>query len=141
MGYYTAKEVSEILQLEGDQEMSLRKVRYYSQINLLSPLETVNGKGKFTEKHLEELRAIRTLQKTGERLDDIKGKIQGLELVKLSNISNQRGYLTADRLLESRTVQAHPDVSITLSNNISMDEEKEMVRAILRIIEGQQQGQ
>ncbi|WP_217565476.1 MerR family transcriptional regulator, partial [Micrococcus sp. GbtcB5] len=67
METFTAKQITEILQKEGT-NINLRTVRYYTQIEIVPPLELVGNKRAYTEKHLHYFRAIITLSKTGETL-------------------------------------------------------------------------
>lgn len=127
MKYYKAKELVEIMNSEGDEELSLRKVRYYTQIGVLSPLEDVNGKNKYTEKHLGELRALRTMQKTGEKLEDIGDKIKSLDSNKISDIAVRSSYYTSEHLFNTTSIQINEDVSISFSQKVKQNDIDEVV--------------
>jgi DNA-binding transcriptional MerR regulator len=130
MEYYTAKEIADILAMEGDTEMTLRKVRYYTQIGMLPALPIINNKPKYTAVHLEHLRALRTMQRTGEKLDDIKEKLSDLDEHLVSNIGQQMNYYTSDRLIDSTTVQVNPEISITFNNSIPQSTQDSIVKMI-----------
>ncbi|ERI10306.1 MerR family transcriptional regulator, partial [Aneurinibacillus aneurinilyticus] len=56
MHTYTAKQITDILQSEG-QNINLRTVRYYTQIGMVPPLELVGNKRVYTDHHLYYIRA------------------------------------------------------------------------------------
>ena len=128
--YYTAQELSDILINEQYSEMTVRKIRYYSQIGILSPPELVNGKKKYTEKHLDELRATKTMQKAGAKLGEIRGMIQQFDEQQLSSISEQMNYISKDRLGETFIEYIDEDVSIIFSNAISQTKKEAVISAL-----------
>lgn len=130
MAYYTAKELAEVLQSEGDEEMTLRKVRYYTQIGMLSELEMDENKSKYSAKHLEELRAIRVMQKTGEKLEDIKEKIRGLNMQRLSDLNTHAIYLSADKLLRTTTYTVNKDITLTFSDQVETATKQMVINAV-----------
>lgn len=131
---YTAKEISEILKSEGDEEMTIRKVRYYNQIGILPPMMKLKNKNYFNDEHLNYLRAMRTMQKTGEKLEDIKGKLKGLDVKGLENIGKQMSYISSERLLKTETCYLNDDVSITFSGKIEGDKREKIINKIKELL-------
>jgi DNA-binding transcriptional MerR regulator len=89
---YTAKEITEVLQKEGV-SISLRTVRYYTQIGIIPTLELVGNKRVYTDNHLNYIRAILTLSKTGESLGDIQEKLKQLSPEDIQKIGDQMALL------------------------------------------------
>lgn len=131
--YYTAQELVERLNEEEGMKMTVRKIRYYSQIDMLSPTESVNGKKKYTNKHLEELRAIQSMQKIGAKLEDIKENIRDLDVGSLTDISEKSSYLNSTRIFETEIEIVDNDVSITFNKNTLPEKKSEMIEAMRRI--------
>jgi len=69
---YTAKEVSEILSKEGFYDITPRTVNYYAfEKKMFEPIQT--GKKCFSEREIEKIKSIKTLQEsTNFTLDQIK---------------------------------------------------------------------
>lgn len=131
--YYSAQQLVEILNQEEGNEMTLRKIRYYSQIEVLSPPERVNGKQKYTDKHLEELRAIRTMQETGAKLDEIKETISDLDVKSLSDFSQQFGYINKTRVKETFVEYIDEEISIIFDKNISNEKKKKAIEVMKKV--------
>ncbi len=79
-GRYTAEEAAQVLQAEGDSEISKRTVNYYAfEKGMFEVSET--GKRCFTEADLDKIRAIRLLREhTSLTLEQIKTVIRDRSL-------------------------------------------------------------
>lgn len=132
--YYTAQELVDMLNRDEGEAFTVRKVRYYAQIELLSSPELVNGKKKYTDKHLEELRAIRKLQKTGSTLDDIKTEIRGLGQKELSKVSQNAMYFSQKSILDKNVVSINTDIALLFGNDVEDSLQEEIVRNVRQII-------
>lgn len=130
MNTYTARQLAEILQKEGHDSINLRNIRYYREINVLKDLVEVDGKKYYTDEHLDYLRAIRTLQKTGDSLDTIKNKLADLDASQLRNLGEQMNYYTSDRVIQSVTHQFNEDISITFSHNVSEEAKSQIIKSV-----------
>jgi DNA-binding transcriptional MerR regulator len=134
--YFTAKEIVALLQLEGDSELSIRTVRYYTHYDdMLPPLEMVNNKPKYTQKHVEYIRAIRTMKKTGESLEGIKSTLNSLDYLNVAKIGAQSSYLSSNRLLQTSTHDVNTDVSITFSIDVPVEKQKEAIQMLKSLFE------
>ncbi|RWS39059.1 MerR family transcriptional regulator [Bacillus mycoides] len=136
MDTYTAKQVTEILQKEGA-NINLRTVRYYTQIEIVPPLELVGNKRAYTEKHLHYLRAIITLSKTGETLASIQEKLKGLSLKEIIKIGERMTFYQSDKILEHETHKVNDDVFITLSANVSAELKQQVINSVSQILKGE----
>ena len=132
--YYTAQELVETLNREEGEALTVRKVRYYAQIGVLSSPELVNGKKKYSTKHLEELRAVRRLQKTGSKLEDIKTEIKGLDASSLYKVSENAIYFSEKPILDKNVCEINPDVSVMLSHRTY--EHDDFRDGLIQVIEG-----
>ncbi|MEK4745678.1 MULTISPECIES: MerR family transcriptional regulator [unclassified Bacillus (in: firmicutes)] len=136
MDIYTAKQVTEILQKEGA-NINLRTVRYYTQIEIVPPLELVGNKRAYTEKHLHYFRAIITLSKTGETLASIQEKLKGLSLKEIIKIGERMTFYQSDKILEHETHKVNDDVFITLSANVSAELKQQVINSVSQILKGE----
>ncbi|WCK54092.1 MerR family transcriptional regulator [Aneurinibacillus sp. Ricciae_BoGa-3] len=138
MDTYTAKQITDILQSEG-QDINLRTVRYYTQIGVIPPLELVGHKRVYTDKHIHYFRAVLTLAKTGESLASIQEKLQSLSLEAIEKISQQMPLYQSKRLLENETHKISDDVFITLSPKISAETRGKVINSVSEILKGEKQ--
>ncbi len=76
---YTADEIAETLRKEGDENISLRTVRYYTQERIIPPLKQVGNRLAYTEEHLLAMRAARRLAKSGRKLDEVRDFLENAE--------------------------------------------------------------
>ncbi len=82
-GRYTAEEAAQVLQAEGDSEISKRTVNYYAFEKSMFEVSTT-GKRCFTDEDLDKLRAIRLLREhTRLTLDQIKVAIRDRSLYEI----------------------------------------------------------
>lgn len=132
--HYTAKELVDMLNLEEGEALTVRKVRYYAQMDLLSPPQLVNGKKKYTGKHLEELRAIRNLQQTGSSLEKIKKEITDLDAVTLSRVSENAMYLSEKPILDKNVQELNEDVALLFSQRVTDEMRNDMIHAIQTVL-------
>lgn len=137
METYTAKQVADIIQKE-DPRMNLRTVRYYTQIGMIPSLELSGNKRVYTNKHLQYLRAIITLTRTGETLGVIQEKLKSLSIEEIEKIGNQLHLYQPNRLLENETHQITEDVVITLSPRISAEVKQKVIDSVSMLLRGEQ---
>lgn len=128
--YFTAQELVDTLNVEEGEALTVRKIRYYAQIGLLSAPELVNGKKKYTSKHLEELRAIRKLQKTGNKLEEIKASIQGLDIQTLSRVSENAGYISQKPLVDRNVYDINEDIAFLFSHRVDGTLQKGLIEVV-----------
>ncbi|MDQ8735814.1 MerR family transcriptional regulator [Paenibacillus sp. LHD-38] len=133
MAYYTAKQLSEILQ-EHDEGMNLRTVRYYTQIGLVPPLELVGNKRVYTVSHLDYFRAIRTLSKAGESLQVIQEKLGTMPIEEIRKIGELMPFYQPNN--DHETVKVNDDVLITLSPRISVEIKERVINSVAQILKG-----
>ncbi|MBE2975813.1 MerR family transcriptional regulator [Priestia megaterium] len=137
MQTYTAKQITEILQKEG-QDINLRTIRYYTQIEIVPPLELIGNKRMYTETHLHYFRAVLTLAKTGESLASIQKELKSLSLDDVKKISEQMSLYDSKRLLGNETHKLGEDVFITLSSNVSAETKQKVINSVSQILKGEQ---
>ncbi|MDD9149069.1 MerR family transcriptional regulator [Sporolactobacillus sp. CQH2019] len=130
---YTAKQITELLQREGA-DIHLRTVRYYTQIGMVPPLETVENKRVYTDNHLAHFRAILTLSKTGETLASIRKKLQALSMDEIKKIGKQMTLYQSENLITRETTKINDDAFITLSSNVPEQMKQEIVDSVSRIM-------
>jgi len=135
MDTFTAKQVTEILQKEGA-NINLRTVRYYTQIEIVPPLELVGNKRVYTDNHLHYFRAILTLSKTGETLASIQEKLRQLSLEDIIKIGDRMTFYQSDKILEHETHKVNEDVFITLSSKVSAELKQQVINSVSQIIKG-----
>lgn len=133
MNYYTAKQVSEILQ-QDDPKMNLRTVRYYTQIGMVPPLELIGNKRVYSQRHIHFFRAIITLTRTGESLAFIQEKLKSLPIEEVEKIGQQIHLHDPIRVLENETFTLTEDVAITLSPRISADLKQKVIESVSHIL-------
>lgn len=133
MSYYTAKQIVDVLQNEGI-SMPLRTVRYYTQIGLIPPLDTVEKKRCYSSKHLLYFRAILTLSKTGETLAAIREKLENLSLDEIKKIGNQLSLYQMTTLTAQETTKINDDVFITLSNRVQPDVRHKIIETVTQMM-------
>lgn len=138
MNTYTGKELVELLQGEGDTEISLRTIRHYTSIDLLPKCEVgENNKLIYTEEHLKRLRSIRALKKTGQTLSDIKGKMNSLSLQEFSVAGEQMQTYMTRNIFESTTIPCNEQISITFRNDVNQETKDKVLQAIEDILKGE----
>ncbi|WP_028610854.1 MerR family transcriptional regulator [Paenibacillus harenae] len=137
MDTYTAKQIAELIQNE-DPAMNLRTVRYYTQIGIIPPLELAGNKRVYTNTHVQYLRAIITLSRTGETLAAIQEKLKNLSMEEIEKIGDQLHLFKSDRVLENETHQITGDVIITLSPRISAELKQKVIDSVSMLLRGEQ---
>ncbi|TGA96293.1 MerR family transcriptional regulator [Sporolactobacillus shoreae] len=133
MPNYTAKQITELLQQEGA-DIQLRTIRYYTQIGMVPPLETVGNRRVYTEKHLAYFQAIVTLSRTGETLSSIQNKLQKLPIEEIKKIGRQMPFYQSINLSTRETTKINDDAFITLGSNVNPEVRKKIVNSISRIM-------
>ncbi|MHA6529069.1 MerR family transcriptional regulator [Paenibacillus sp. BAC0078] len=136
MNIYTGKQLAELLQQE-DADMNLRTIRYYTQIGLLPPLELAGNKRVYTDRHLEHLRAIQTLSRSGESLANIQTKLSGLSDEEVANIGGRLRFSQPEHILQNETLVVSEDIMLTVSPRISAELRSEMIETIGRLLRGE----
>jgi DNA-binding transcriptional MerR regulator len=136
MDIFTAKQIAELIQKE-DPTMNLRTVRYYTQIGVIPPLDLVGNKRVYTNAHVQYLRAIITLSRTGETLAAIQEKLKNLSIEEIEKIGDQIQLFKSDRVLENETYQITEDVVITLSPRISAEIKQKVIDSVSKLLKGE----
>lgn len=136
MNIYTGKQLAELLKQE-DADMNLRTVRYYTQIGLLPPLELIGNKRVYTDRHVEHLRAILTLSRSGESLANIQAKLSGLSADEVANIGGRLRFYQPEHILENETLVINEDIMLTVSPRISAGLRAEMIETVNRLLRGE----
>jgi len=125
--------MAEILQNEGYQGVNQRTVRFYIQSDMLPPRELIDGKLVYTDKHLDCLRAIRTMQRTGEKLSDIKASLQNVSSDSLRSINQQQYQYVKElsyNLFETSIEKVNNDISITFSSRVPNELKEQIVQNV-----------
>ena len=137
MKKFTAQDIANLLK-EEDPSMSLRKVRYYTQLSLIPPLELLGNKRVYTEKHLHYIRAVLTLSKLGKSLAAIKEEFQTLSFVDVEGLSNQFTFYNNQEFLQHKTYQVSEDIAVSLSPNVSGELKQQVLYSLSQITKGNQ---
>jgi DNA-binding transcriptional MerR regulator len=140
---FTAQEIVEQLQSEGDTEATLRMVRYYTQIGMVPDLELIGNRRMYTEKHLDFFRAIRTMSKTGKKLAEIQKELQVMEPERIKRIGHQMPNFTPEKLFEAisyeppemEQIELHAEVILQIHSNYDAKKKEKIVAAVKKIIE------
>ncbi|MEK5237822.1 MerR family transcriptional regulator [Paenibacillus sp. FSL L8-0470] len=135
MNTYTGKQLADLLQRE-EPDMNLRTIRYYTQIGLLPPLELFGNKRVYTGRHLEYLRAILTLSKSGESLADIQEKLAELPAEEVAKIGDRLRFYQTEHIFRNETLVINEDVMLTVSPRISAELKSELVETVNRLLKG-----
>lgn len=130
MKTYSARELAEILNSEGDESMTERRIRHYRDIDLLPPLYRIKNKNYFTENHLSYLRAMRTMQRTGESLSNIGETLMHLEIRDWNQIGKRMNYVSSNYVLSTVVEQVNEDISVTFSDRVLVDERDAVLNAV-----------
>ena len=69
--YLSAEEIAEQLRREGDHNVSSRTVHYYAEQRLLPPPEYDGSRPRYTQTHLDAMRRVRALKRSGRTLDQV----------------------------------------------------------------------
>ncbi|RAV23247.1 MerR family transcriptional regulator [Paenibacillus contaminans] len=136
MSGYTAKQIAEIIG-QDDPRMNLRTVRYYTQIGMVPPLETVGNKRVYTDKHIHFFRAIITLTRTGETLASIQEILNPLTIEEVEKIGQRMHLYDSSRVLENETLAITEDVAITISPRISAELKQKVIDSVSRALRGE----
>jgi DNA-binding transcriptional MerR regulator len=134
---FTAQEIVDNLKQEGDIEATLRMVRYYTQIGLVPDLELHGNKRVYTERHLDYFRAIRTMSRTGQKLDDIKRDLQKMDSARIKKIGHQMSNYTSEKLIEKsdmEQIEFNPNIILQISSTFDQDKKGKIVKAIQTIL-------
>ena len=104
---YTAKEVSEILSKEGFYDITPRTVNYYAfEKKMFEPIQT--GKKCFSEREIEKIKSIKTLQEsTNFTLDQIKEIINKYSYDEILSRITPVSYKTLDEFDSGNTGYLH----------------------------------
>ncbi|WP_028983683.1 MerR family transcriptional regulator [Sporolactobacillus terrae] len=133
MKTFTAKQMTEQLQHEGA-DLQLRTIRYYTQIGIIPPLETVGKRRVYTEIHLAYFRAIVTLSNTGETLASIQEQLKKMSLDQIKKIGNQMTLYQSQTLINHETTKINDDAFITLSSRINDEVKQKIVDSVSKIM-------
>lgn len=136
MSAYTAKQLTELLQPEHP-DLQLRTVRYYTQIGLLPPLELAGNKRVYTDLHIQYLRAILTLSRSGESLASIQQTLSGLSAGEIRKIGDHSLLYEANRLIQNETIAIGEDVILSISPRIPEELKTKMIDTVSRMLKGE----
>ncbi|MFT8316719.1 MAG: MerR family transcriptional regulator [Sporolactobacillus sp.] len=131
--YYTAKQLTDKLVAEGA-AINLRTVRYYTQIDLIPPLEMVGKKRVYSDLHYDYLRAIVTLSKMGDTLASIKERLKNLSPDELKKIADPMQLYCSENLTTRETTKINADAFITLSTNVNPSVRQKIVDSVSKIM-------
>lgn len=130
---YTAKQLADLLHDE-DAQMNLRTVRYYTQIGMLPPLELVGNKRVYTDRHLQYIRAILTLSKSGETLADIQQKLAALSQEEIAKIGEHLRLYQSAQLIQNETHVIADDVILSIGPSISVEMRTKVIETVARLL-------
>jgi DNA-binding transcriptional MerR regulator len=133
LAYFTAKQIVDQLSAEG-MKINLRTVRYYTQIDIIPRLITAGKKRVYTDLHLDYLRAILTLSRSGETLAAIRDMLGTLSQAEIQKIGNQMDLYQAENILNRETTKINEDVLITLNTEIAASTKQKIVDAVSQIM-------
>lgn len=133
MSTYTAKDLVDLLQLE-EVEINLRTVRYYTQLGLLPPLLVDGNRRVYTTQHLDYIRAIISLAKTGISLAEIQKKLSELSTEEIKNIGKKLFLFKEETFLINETIKVNDDAFITISSKVSVEKQQELMKAVSNIL-------
>lgn len=133
---YTAKQIADILQNDAP-EISLRTVRYYTQIGIIPPLELVGNKRVYTDTHLHFLRAILTLSKSGETLTSAQETLASLPIEEVIKIGENLRLYQSSQIFRNETHVLNDDVIISVSSRVSPELKIKMIETITQLLKGE----
>lgn len=131
---YTARQLAEIVKNEGDEDMSLRKVRYYRDMGLLPECEIINNEKVFTDKHLHYLRAIRTLAKTNTPLKIIEEKLNAMTMKDVEKVARKMQYFNTERAIADETIVINDYISVNFSPHVSLNLKEKIITKIQSVL-------
>jgi len=126
---YTAQQVADLLRAD-DPQMNLRTVRYYTQIGLVPPLETIGNRRAYTDVHLQYFRAIMTMSRSGERLSDIQSRLKELPIEEIAKLGRKLPLYQAGRMLEYETHVVDDGVIVSVSDRVSPERKSRILDAV-----------
>ncbi|MDK7669332.1 MerR family transcriptional regulator [Cytobacillus oceanisediminis] len=135
MDFYTAQEITDILIKEGA-DINLRTVRYYTQLELVPPLELHGNKRVYTVKHLHYFRAVLTLSKTGETLASIQETLSDLSIDEIKGIAEQFSFLNSERIVQQQLHMVNEDIYITINKHLSSDVRQKVIDSVTNVLKG-----
>ncbi|WP_121610759.1 MerR family transcriptional regulator [Mesobacillus foraminis] len=135
MGFYTAQEITDLLIQEGA-DINLRTVRYYTQLELVPPLELHGNKRVYTDNHLYYFRAVLTLSKTGETLASIQETLADLSIDEIKEIASQFSFLNSERIVQQHLYMVNEDVYITINKHLSADVRQKVIDSVSNVLKG-----
>ncbi|WP_246188094.1 MerR family transcriptional regulator [Paenibacillus tengchongensis] len=119
--------------------MNLRKVRYYTQLGMLPPLELAGNKRVYTRRHLDHLRAILTLSKSGETLAQIQSKLETMPEAEIAGLGERLRFFQPEHILANETLVLSEDVMLTLTPRVPAELRSEIVAALGKVLKGEKQ--
>jgi len=126
---YTAQQIADLLR-EEDPRMNLRTVRYYTQIGLVPPLETIGNKRAYTDVHASYFRAILAMARGGEKLADIQERLKAMPFEEIAKLGEKLALYGADRMLAYETHVVDDEVILSLSERISPERKRKILAAV-----------
>jgi len=130
---YTGKQITELLNNEGA-DLNLRTVRYYTQIEIVPPLELVGNKRVYTDHHVHYFRAVLTLSKTGESLASIQETLRSMSLEEVKSIGAQLPLYQSKQIQNQEMHQVNEDVFVAMNRNLSADVRHKVIESVTQIL-------
>lgn len=142
MNTYSGEEIVDILKNENDKDITLRTIRHYTSIGLIPKCEMKDRKRVYTDEHLEKLRAIRTMKKTGGSLTDIKHAMDQMSNEAITRVGSQiSSYMSTSTNLsyiaEKEEHFFNPEISMTFHKNVSAELKQKIITNVSNIIKGE----
>lgn len=138
MQTYTAREIAEIISNESEEEITVRTVKYYAQMGWMPDLEVVGNKRAYTDKHLNHLRALRTLTKTGKKLSEAANELRSLDEIEVKKIGERMNYFSSNTLYNvaysGEVFQPTEGLSVSFSSTFDEPIKKEIKEQINKIL-------
>ncbi|WP_100488305.1 MerR family transcriptional regulator [Sporolactobacillus pectinivorans] len=133
MGYFTAQQITDVLK-NSDININLRTVRYYTQIGMVPPLQTVGKRRVYTDVHLAYFRAILTLAKMGETLATIREELKDQSIDEIKKIGDQITLYQSNKILNRETTKINDDAFIILNSRINPETKQKIFDSISEIM-------
>ena len=135
--YLSAEQIAETLRGEGDVHVTGRTVHYYAEQRLLPPPEYDGKRPRYTRLHLDAMRRVRALKRSGRRLEDIVelfGGAAGAPAAPVTAAREPAAHRYSPPSAGQRTIAVGPGLTLTASGWTD-DEVSRIVAAIRAEVE------
>ncbi|MEB4857558.1 MerR family transcriptional regulator [Priestia aryabhattai] len=133
MKTYTGKQITELLNNEGA-DLNLRTVRYYTQIEIVPPLELVGNKRVYTDQHVHYFRAALTLSKAGKSLASIQETLRSMSVEEVKSIGAQLPLYQSKQIQNQEMHQVNEDVFVAMNRKLSADVRQKVIESVTQIL-------